>query len=280
MLHNDVRGTVSWRKTWVMSARGYAWKWMSGGVPGPYTCKVWVDIWAAPCAFKWGEISLEYSQGKGCEMVYLVSKVGGNPPRKRNGYVEISGLTKDIAVPLCAFLIGGARMKEHQPQKTTHIFAEITMLVDMSATNGNHGKIMDTFLPLTPFLLILLFHIPCPYKEGLNTEVGGERRDSRTSSVSSIPEILEPWFKMKPQVPFTLQVLYNEAHWKGRRSWYLKCIWDKSLKSIQDECLRGQKELFDRIWLNTGNQKRIIEPFYFYTQISKCSIKLKMFSIR
>ena len=46
-------------------------------------------------------------------MVYLVSKVGGNPPRKRNGYVEISGLTKDIAIPLCAFLIGGARMKEH-----------------------------------------------------------------------------------------------------------------------------------------------------------------------
>lgn len=124
-------------------------------------------------------------------MVYLVSKVGGNPPRKRNGYVEISGLTKDIAVPLCALLIGGARVKKHQPQKTTHVFAEITMLVDMSATNGNHGKIMDTFLPLTPFLLFLLFPIPCPYKEGLNTEVGGVSRDSRTSSVSSIPKILE-----------------------------------------------------------------------------------------
>lgn len=68
-------------------------------------------------------------------MVYLVIEVGGNPPRKSNGYVEISGLTKDTAVLLCALSIGGARLKEHQPQKTTSIFAEITMLVDMSATN-------------------------------------------------------------------------------------------------------------------------------------------------
>lgn len=66
----------------------------------------------------------------------MVSKVGGNPPTKRNGYVEISELTKDTAVPLCALSIGGARVKEHRPQKTTHIFAKITMLVDMPATNG------------------------------------------------------------------------------------------------------------------------------------------------
>lgn len=125
-------------------------------------------------------------------MIYLVSKVGGNPPRKRNGYVEISGLTKDIALPLCALLIGAARGKEHQPQKTTHIFAEITMFVGGCQQQMEiMVKIMDTFLPLTPFLLFLLFPIPCPYKEGLNTEVGGERRDSRTSSISSIPKILE-----------------------------------------------------------------------------------------
>ena len=68
--------------------------------------------------------------------ILIAANVKREKHTKRNGYVEISELTKDTAVPLCALSIGGARVKEHRPQKTTHIFAKITMLVDMPATNG------------------------------------------------------------------------------------------------------------------------------------------------
>lgn len=168
MLHNGVRGAVSWRKTWVMSARGYGWKQMPGGAPGPYTYKVWVDIWAASCAFRvsWNRNRVKaYESRPHVRWSTWSSRLEGTPPRKSNGYVEISGLTKDTAVLLCALSIGGARLKEHQPQETLAYFAEITMLVDMSATNWVNWTMVRSWIPschLHPSFFSTLPPIPCP----------------------------------------------------------------------------------------------------------------------